>query len=53
MDEAELAAVPYVLIGTQREIIAKLGDIERRWGITRFAVRRPALDVISAVIAAY
>jgi probable F420-dependent oxidoreductase len=51
--EKDLAAAPYVLIGTQHEIIAKLREIERRWGITRFAVRRPAVEVIAGILNAY
>jgi probable F420-dependent oxidoreductase len=51
--EADLAAAPYTLIGTQDEIIAKLGEIERRWGINRFAVRTAGMDAIAAVMAAY
>ncbi|MEV4345095.1 LLM class flavin-dependent oxidoreductase [Actinoplanes sp. NPDC049596] len=42
MDEAELIAAPYALIGTKSEIVAKLAEIERRWGIKRFAVRTTA-----------
>jgi len=49
-DEAVLAAAPYVLIGTRSEIVAKLHDVERRWGITRFAVRRPAIDVVAGIL---
>jgi probable F420-dependent oxidoreductase len=50
--EAALVAAPYVLIGTQSEIITKLRDFERRWGITRFAVRRPAIDAVAGILAA-
>ncbi|MGX6602036.1 LLM class flavin-dependent oxidoreductase [Micromonosporaceae bacterium Da 78-11] len=53
MSEADLAATPFVLIGTQDEVIAKLRDLERRWGITRFAVRRQALDAVEQILAAY
>jgi probable F420-dependent oxidoreductase len=51
--EADLVAAPYTLVGTQDEIIAKLHEIERRWGITRFAVRTQGMDAIAAVMAAY
>ncbi|GAA2641538.1 LLM class flavin-dependent oxidoreductase [Paractinoplanes durhamensis] len=51
--EADLAAGPFVFAGTQDEIIAKLRDVERRWGITRFAVRLPAIDAIPGILAAY
>ena len=48
--EADLAAAPYVLVGTVDEIVAKLREVERRWGITRFAVRQPAIDTVAAVL---
>jgi hypothetical protein len=35
------------------EWATKLRYIERRWGITRFAVRRPAIDAIAGVLNAY
>jgi probable F420-dependent oxidoreductase len=44
---------PYVLIGTAGEIVTKLREVERRWGITRFAVRRPAIEAVERVLAAY
>jgi len=50
---AELQATPYMLVGTAAEIIAKIAECERRWGITGFAVRRPALDCLGDVLAAY
>ena len=37
--ESELTAAPFAFAGTVDEITAKLGEIERRWGITRYAVR--------------
>jgi probable F420-dependent oxidoreductase len=52
-DEADLAAAPYVLAGTPAEIAAKLREIEQRWGITRYAVRVPAIETITAVMGAY
>ncbi|MEU4244020.1 LLM class flavin-dependent oxidoreductase [Actinoplanes sp. NPDC026619] len=51
--EADLAAAPFVFAGTQDEIIAKLRTVGQRWGITRFAVRRPAIDAIPKILAAY
>ncbi|MGK5681048.1 LLM class flavin-dependent oxidoreductase [Actinoplanes sp. URMC 104] len=42
-DEGAVATCPYVFAGTVGEIAAKLRDVERRWGITRFAVRPPAV----------
>jgi probable F420-dependent oxidoreductase len=51
IDESELTAAPFVLAGTRGEMAAKLRDIERRWGITRFAVRTPAIDIVAALMA--
>jgi probable F420-dependent oxidoreductase len=52
-DEADLAAAPYVLAGTATEIATKLRDIESRWGITRYAVRVPAIETVTKVLDAY
>ncbi|WP_433301269.1 LLM class flavin-dependent oxidoreductase [Actinoplanes sp. CA-030573] len=52
-DEADIVAVPYVFAGTHDEIVAKLGEIERRWGITRFAVRLPAIDEVETILGRY
>jgi hypothetical protein len=52
-DEADLIAAPYNLAGTHSEIVAQLREIGSRWGITRFAVRRAAIDVIPELLAAY
>ena len=46
----ELRQVPYVLVGTEDEIVASIRMHERRWGITRYAVRRPALDALAGVM---
>jgi probable F420-dependent oxidoreductase len=50
LTEAELQAAPYVLVGTADEIVAKVRDNERRWGISRYAVRRPALDLLGPLL---
>lgn len=50
---ADLAVTPYVLFGTPGEIAGKLGEVERRWGISRFAVRVAAVDAIEQVLASY
>lgn len=50
LDPSMLEKAPFVLIGTPAEIAAKLRDIERRWGITRFAVRRDAIEAVAAVL---
>jgi probable F420-dependent oxidoreductase len=48
--EADLAAAPYMLVGTIDEIAAKIKAVETRWGITRFAVRRSGIDVVEALL---
>jgi probable F420-dependent oxidoreductase len=46
----ELRQVPYVLVGTADEIVAAVREHRRRWGITRYAVRRPALDALGPLL---
>jgi probable F420-dependent oxidoreductase len=48
--EADAALTPYIMAGTRSEIEAKLEQNERRWGITRYAVRRPAFDGVAALL---
>jgi probable F420-dependent oxidoreductase len=50
VSEGEMAETPYALAGTLSEIRAKLDRIEARWGITRFAVRRPAFDGVAELL---
>ena len=50
LSEAELQVAPYVLVGTADEIVAKVAEVRRRWGITRFAVRRNALDALGPLL---
>jgi probable F420-dependent oxidoreductase len=52
-EESDLREAPYVFAGTIDEIIAKLRGIERRWGITRFAVRRPAIEGVEKILKTY
>ncbi|MCW3840503.1 LLM class flavin-dependent oxidoreductase [Micromonospora yasonensis] len=47
---AELLATPFVLIGTEDEIVAAVAEHERRWGITRFVVRTDALEPLTPVL---
>jgi alkanesulfonate monooxygenase SsuD/methylene tetrahydromethanopterin reductase-like flavin-dependent oxidoreductase (luciferase family) len=47
----DLRQVPFVLVGTEDEIAAAIDGHRRRWGITRYAVRRNALDRIGPLIA--
>ncbi|WP_433386743.1 LLM class flavin-dependent oxidoreductase [Micromonospora sp. KLBMP9576] len=46
----ELLATPFVLIGTEDEIVAAVAVHRRRWGITRFVVRADALDPLTPVL---
>ena len=48
----ELRQAPFLLVGTIDEIAASIREHERRWGITRYALRRPALDHLPELIAA-
>jgi probable F420-dependent oxidoreductase len=43
-------ASPYLLIGTEDEIVARVAENTRRWGITRYAVRRSALDELGPLL---
>jgi probable F420-dependent oxidoreductase len=47
----ELRQVPFVLVGTEDEIVASIAEHGRRWGITRYAVRRDALDLLGPLLA--
>ncbi|MGK5742015.1 LLM class flavin-dependent oxidoreductase [Micromonospora sp. URMC 103] len=47
---AELLATPYVLMGTEDEIVAAVTAHRRRWGITRFVVRAPAVDALTPIL---
>lgn len=47
---AELRQVPYLLVGTEDEIVAAVAEHRRRWGITRYAVREPALETIGPLL---
>jgi len=46
----QLRATPYVLVGTVDEIAAAIAGHEQRWGITRYGVRRTALDRIGPLL---
>jgi probable F420-dependent oxidoreductase len=48
--EEDLVAAPFMLAGTIEEIAAKIKVVESRWGITRFAVRKPAIEVVEALL---
>lgn len=50
MPAGELKTAPYVLIGTEDEILSAVREHARRWGITRYAVRRNALDLLGPLL---
>ncbi|WP_433834068.1 hypothetical protein ACQP2E_28245 [Actinoplanes sp. CA-015351] len=50
MPVAELLDAPFVMIGTVGEIRAALQRHEKRWGITRYVVREPALEAVGTLI---
>lgn len=50
LPEDELLGAPFMLVGTEDEIIAAIAERERRWGITRYVVREDALDVAAALM---
>lgn len=47
----DVLAAPYAWIGTEEEIAASLAEYERRWGITRYVVREPALEDAGKLLA--
>lgn len=46
----ELLAVPYVLVGTQDEIVDAVTEHHRRWGITRYVVRADAMEAMTPLL---
>lgn len=46
----ELAEVPFVLVGTEDEIVSAVRRHRDRWGIARYAVRRNALDLLGPLL---
>ncbi|MEV4756441.1 TIGR03621 family F420-dependent LLM class oxidoreductase [Micromonospora sp. NPDC049559] len=47
----ELLATPFLLVGTEDEIVAAIAAHRRRWGVTRYVVREEALEPLAPVIA--
>jgi probable F420-dependent oxidoreductase len=47
---AEVLATPFVLAGTEDEIISALDRNRRRWGVTRYVVRADALEPLAPII---
>ncbi|MEV4639235.1 LLM class flavin-dependent oxidoreductase [Actinoplanes sp. NPDC049548] len=50
MSVSELREVPFLLVGTEDEIVAAVRRHRERWGITRYAVRRNALDLLGPLL---
>jgi probable F420-dependent oxidoreductase len=46
----DLLAVPYVLIGTEEEIVDAVREHRRRWGISRYVVRRDAMAAVGRLL---
>ncbi|PFG39453.1 putative F420-dependent oxidoreductase [Georgenia soli] len=46
----ELLAVPYVLVGTEDEIVDAVAEHHRRWGITRYVVRADAVEAMTPLL---
>ena len=51
LTKADALATPFALIGTPAEIVDHVRTVKRRWGITRYVVRAPALDAVEAILA--
>ena len=47
---SDLAETPYVLVGSEDEILHQLRANRDRWGITRYTVRTEALDALAPII---
>ncbi|MEV4706646.1 LLM class flavin-dependent oxidoreductase [Actinoplanes sp. NPDC049316] len=50
MSVGELREVPFLLVGSADEIVAAVRRNRERWGITRYAVRRPALEMLGPLL---
>lgn len=47
---SDLLQTPYVLVGSEEEILHQLRANRDRWGITRYTVRTEALDALAPII---
>ena len=47
---SDLVETPYVLVGSEDEILHQLRANRDRWGITRYTVRTEALDALAPII---
>lgn len=50
MSVGELREVPFLLVGTADEIVAAVRGHRERWGISRYVVRRDALDKLGPLL---
>ncbi|MEV0168644.1 LLM class flavin-dependent oxidoreductase [Nonomuraea fuscirosea] len=50
LTETDLLASPFVLAGTEKEILSAIREHERRWGITRYVIRLGAVDAMASLI---
>lgn len=50
VEAADLALAPFILVGTRDEIRSKIADVERRWGIARFAIRGAGIEDVAEVL---
>ena len=50
MSVADFGQVPFALVGTEEEIVAAIRRNRERWGITRYAVRKSALDSLGPIL---
>ncbi|MEO3872215.1 LLM class flavin-dependent oxidoreductase [Nonomuraea sp. B12E4] len=50
LTEAELLASPFVLVGTEAEIVSAIREHERRWGVTRYVVRVGAMKAAASIM---
>ena len=47
---SDLLETPYLLVGTEDEILDQLCRQDARWGITRYTVRADAVDALAPII---
>ncbi len=56
MDESDLPSIgeiletPFLLVGTEDEIVAQLETNRRRWGFSRYTVRADTIDYVARII---
>jgi hypothetical protein len=46
----DVLRAPFVLIGTESEIVATIHEHRRKWGITRYVVREDAMAAMAALL---